>query len=112
VREKLGSSATLFSAFNCAASIFRKPTKFRRVLERARVKPPQAIAIGDETRDIESARALGIACGAVTRGYAAPQALIDRRPDLVFDGWRILRAISLQCALPTRRYRPPGVSHP
>jgi phosphoglycolate phosphatase len=84
-REKLGSSASLFSDFNCAASIFGKPAKFRRVLERARVKPLQAIAIGDETRDIEAARAVGIACGAVTWGFAAPRALIDRKPDLVFE---------------------------
>jgi phosphoglycolate phosphatase len=84
-REKLGPSAALISDFDCAASIFGKPAKFRRVLKRAGVKPAQAIAIGDETRDIEAARATGIACGAVTWGYAARQALIDRKPDLVFE---------------------------
>jgi phosphoglycolate phosphatase len=84
-REKLGVSATLFADFACSASIFGKPAKFRRVLRRARIDATQAIAIGDETRDIEAARAVGIACGAVTWGYAAPQALIDRRPDLVFE---------------------------
>jgi phosphoglycolate phosphatase len=67
-REKLGSSAALFSDFDCAASIFGKPAKFRRVLKRARVPAEEAIAIGDETRDIEAARAVGIACGAVTWG--------------------------------------------
>jgi phosphoglycolate phosphatase len=84
-REKLGVSSTLFADFDCAASIFGKPAKFRRVLRRARVDAAQAIAIGDETRDIEAARAVGIACGAVTWGYAARQALIDRKPDLVFE---------------------------
>ena len=84
-REKLGVSATLFADFDCSASIFGKPAKFRRVLRRARVDATQAIAIGDETRDIEAARATGIACGAVTWGYAAPRALIDRKPDLVFE---------------------------
>jgi phosphoglycolate phosphatase len=84
-RDKLGASATLFADFDCAASIFGKPAKFRRVLRRARVDAAQAIAIGDETRDIEAARAVGIACGAVTWGYAAPRALIDRKPDLVFE---------------------------
>jgi phosphoglycolate phosphatase len=83
--EKLGVSAMLFADFACAASIFGKPAKFRRVLRRARVDAAQAIAIGDETRDIEAARAAGIACGAVTWGYAARQALIDRKPDLVFE---------------------------
>ena len=84
-REKLGVSSTLFADFDCAASIFGKPAKFRRVLRRARVDAAQAIAIGDETRDIEAARAIGIACGAVTWGYAAPRALIARKPDLVFE---------------------------
>jgi phosphoglycolate phosphatase len=85
VREKLGVSSALFADFDCAASIFGKPAKFRRVLRRSRVDAAQAIAIGDETRDIEAARAVGIACGAVTWGYAAPKALIDRKPDLVFE---------------------------
>jgi phosphoglycolate phosphatase len=84
-REKLGVSAALFADFDCAASIFGKPAKFRRVLRRARVDSAQAIAIGDETRDIEAARSVGIACGAVTWGYAGRQALIARKPDLVFD---------------------------
>jgi phosphoglycolate phosphatase len=83
-REKLGVWAALFSDFNCSASIFGKAQKFRRVLQRAGVDPTEVIAIGDETRDIEAARLVGIACGAVTWGYAAPKALIDRKPDLVF----------------------------
>jgi phosphoglycolate phosphatase len=83
-RAKLGVWAALFSDFDCSASIFGKAAKFRRVLQRAGVDPAQVIAIGDETRDIEAARLAGIACGAVTWGYAAPKALIDRKPDLVF----------------------------
>jgi phosphoglycolate phosphatase len=84
-RDKLGASSALFADFDCAASIFGKPAKFRRVLRRARVDAAQAIAIGDETRDIEAARAVGIGCGAVTWGYAAPEALIAHKPDLVFE---------------------------
>jgi len=84
-RRKLGEAAALFSHFDCSASIFGKAAKFRRVLRRAGVAPAQAIAIGDETRDIEAARAAGIACGAVTWGYAAPQALRKLGPDLVFQ---------------------------
>ena len=71
--------------FDCSASVFGKARKFRRVLKRARLAPHDAIAIGDETRDIEAARAAGIACGAVTWGYAAEKALRDRQPDYVFE---------------------------
>ena len=84
-RVKLGEAAALFSDFDCSASIFGKAAKFRRILRRAAIDATQAIAIGDETRDIEAARAAGIACGAVTWGYAAPNALKALGPDLVFE---------------------------
>lgn len=84
-REKLGSAAALFSHFDCAASLFGKAAKFRRVIRRAGVDSAQVIAIGDEVRDIEAARAVGIACGAVCWGYAAPAALRAHGPDHVFE---------------------------
>ena len=54
-------------------------------MKRAGITPSQAISIGDEVRDIEAARAAGIACGAVMWGYAAPDALRALAPDLAFD---------------------------
>ncbi len=84
-RAQLGTAASLFSHVDCGASIFGKPAKFRRILKRAAVNAAQAIAIGDETRDIEAARAAGIACGAVTWGYATPKALRALGPDLMFE---------------------------
>jgi phosphoglycolate phosphatase len=84
-RAKLGNAASLVSHFDCSASIFGKPAKFRRVIRRAGVAPGKVIAIGDEVRDIEAARAVGIACGAVCWGYAAPAALRALAPDLVFE---------------------------
>jgi phosphoglycolate phosphatase len=84
-RAQLGANADLFSFFECGASIFGKAAKFRRVLRRAGVAPARAIAIGDEVRDIEAARAAGIPCGAVTWGYAAPEALRAMKPDHVFE---------------------------
>src|SRR6478672_11732539 len=83
-REKLGDAAVLFSHFDCAASVFGKPAKFRRVIRRAGIAPDKVIAIGDEVRDIEAARTVGIACGAVCWGYAAPAALQALAPDYMF----------------------------
>src|SRR5215470_7409013 len=74
-RRKLGEAAALFSYYDCAASLFGKPARFRRVIRRAGVDKGQIIAIGDEVRDVEAARAVGISCGSVAWGYAAPQAL-------------------------------------
>ncbi|WP_454628206.1 HAD-IA family hydrolase [Bradyrhizobium cenepequi] len=84
-RRLLGEAAAHFSWFDCGASIFGKAAKFRRVLKRAGLTPSQAIAIGDETRDIEAARALGITCGAVSWGYAASAKLRALGPDLMFE---------------------------
>jgi phosphoglycolate phosphatase len=85
-RRQLGeTNAALFSYFDCGASIFGKAAKFRRVLARAGIEAGQAISIGDEVRDIEAARAAGIACAAVTWGYAAPKALRAQAPDRMFD---------------------------
>jgi phosphoglycolate phosphatase len=83
-RRKLDGTAALFSHFDCAASVFGKPAKFRRVIRRAGVTPADVISIGDEVRDIEAARAVGIACGAVSWGYAAPAALQALAPDHMF----------------------------
>jgi phosphoglycolate phosphatase len=84
-RRQLGDAAGLFSHFDCGASLFGKSAKFRRVVKRAGVSPAQAISIGDEIRDIEAARAAGIACAAVMWGYAAPNALRGLKPDLAFE---------------------------
>jgi phosphoglycolate phosphatase len=84
-RRQLGEAAHLFSHFDCGASLFGKSGKFRRVAKRAGANAAQVISIGDEVRDIEAARAAGIACGAVMWGFAAPNALRALRPDMVFE---------------------------
>ncbi|NVO16499.1 MAG: HAD hydrolase-like protein [Rhodoplanes sp.] len=86
VRRALGpANAKLIAHFGCGASLFGKPPKFRAVLRRACVPASEAIAIGDEVRDIEAARTVGIACGAVAWGYADATALRAKKPDLVFE---------------------------
>jgi phosphoglycolate phosphatase len=84
-RRQLGADAALFSAFDCGASLYGKAAKFRRVVKRAGADAANVIAIGDEIRDIEAARAAGIACGAVTWGYSAPETLRAHKPDIVFE---------------------------
>lgn len=86
VRRALGpANTTLVAHYACGASLFGKPRKFRAVLRRAGVAASEAIAIGDEVRDIEAARTVGLACGAVAWGYADVSALTAQQPDLVFE---------------------------
>jgi phosphoglycolate phosphatase len=84
-RQQLGELTTLFSDFDCGASIFGKAAKFRRVVKRAGLTPADTISIGDEVRDIEAARAAGIACGAVRWGFATTDALRALAPDMIFE---------------------------
>lgn len=85
VRLALGpDNARLIAHYACGASMFGKAAKFRRVLKISGIAPEQAIAIGDELRDSEAARAAGIAFGAVAWGYATPEALASQNPAEVF----------------------------
>ena len=99
-REKLGPAAALFAHFDCAASVFGKPAKFRRVMRRAGITPTDVISIGDEVRDIEAARAVGIACGAVNWGYAAPAALQALAPDHMFA--QMDEIVDVVCRIPLK----------
>jgi phosphoglycolate phosphatase len=78
-------NAALFSDYDCSAALFGKVAKFRRVMRRARVEPGRVLAIGDEARDLEAARAAGIDFAAVTWGYTAPEKLRSLAPDVVFE---------------------------
>ena len=84
IRRALGSSAALIDRYACAASMFGKAAKFKRILKATRIAPASAIAIGDETRDVEAARGAGVAAGAVAWGYATPELLRSLEPDHLF----------------------------
>jgi phosphoglycolate phosphatase len=94
IRRVLGDElAGLIEFYGCGTSFFGKTRKFRKVARLARVAPSRVIAIGDETRDIEAAKAAGMASGAVSWGYATPQILsrcapttmYQTRDEIIFD---------------------------
>ena len=85
VRRILGpETAALFRYYECGMSIFGKRAGFRRVLRRSGVPRAGAICIGDEIRDLEAARAEGIAFGAVAWGYTRVDSLRAHAPAEVF----------------------------
>jgi phosphoglycolate phosphatase len=85
VRRILGAgAAAAVDTFECGAGLFGKARKFRKVMKRMGVSPAETICIGDETRDIEAAAAVGAASGAALWGYAAPAVLAQFRPTLTF----------------------------
>ena len=86
VRTVMGPAlASHVTFFECGASVFGKAARFRKVLRRSGILPPDAICIGDEVRDLDAARRAGIAFGAVAWGFTRAEALQARGPDVLFS---------------------------
>ena len=85
VRRVLGpDSAARIGRYACGASAFGKGRRLARLLRRARTAPAAVLCIGDELRDLDAARAVGCAFGAVTWGYTDAAALAAAGPDALF----------------------------
>jgi len=85
IRQVLGPTLwDLMRQRECGIGISAKHDRLKRLLRRARVRPDQAIYIGDEVRDIDAARRAGTAVGAVTWGYNDASVLRRCDPDLLF----------------------------
>ncbi|MBX3594253.1 HAD hydrolase-like protein [Sphingomonas sp.] len=69
----------------CGASLFGKAPRFRKILRMSGMPAAHCLSLGDETRDIEAAREVGITAGAVLWGYAHAQAFAHLRPDIAFS---------------------------
>jgi phosphoglycolate phosphatase len=83
-RRALGSSVSCISHFACGASLFGKASKFKQVMRAAGVLAAATLAIGDEVRDAEAAKAAGIDFAGVAWGYASVEALTKTGPVTVF----------------------------
>ncbi|MDV3458348.1 HAD hydrolase-like protein [Sphingomonas sp. HF-S4] len=70
--------------YACGSSLFGKAPKFRRVLKKMGIPAAATLAIGDETRDIDAAREVGMRAGSVLWGYASEAVLIALGPDATF----------------------------
>lgn len=86
VRRALGPDlSALVTSWSCGAGLFGKAKHFRKVLRETRVAPGRALSVGDETRDIEAARLVGMKTAAVAWGFGMKPALEAAGPDLMFD---------------------------
>lgn len=92
IRHVLGSSAAQVAHYACSASLFGKARHFRRLVGLTRLPPRAMLGVGDEVRDIEAARSVGLATAAVTWGCAREDALRLAGPDAVFHTVEELRA--------------------
>lgn len=85
VRRVLGpDNAGRIARYACGASLFGKGRRLAGLMARMRVAPQEVLCIGDEIRDLDAARSLGCAFGAVAWGFTDARALAARDPDYLF----------------------------
>lgn len=82
------------SYFECGVSIFGKRSRIRKVLKNSGIRPGEAIYIGDQSTDLEAARAEKVAFGAVSWGYGDVEALRSLAPDELFTRADDIRSIA------------------
>ena len=89
------ATATRVRAFGGGASLFGKAKKFERMVKRLGFTPQDAVSVGDEVRDIQAARQVGMGTIAVSWGLASEGALRAARPDAVVSSVEELAALLL-----------------
>lgn len=82
-------------AFGGGASLFGKAKKFERMVKRLGFAPQDVVSVGDEVRDIQAARQVGMGTIAVSWGLASERALRAARPDAVVSSVEELAALLL-----------------
>ncbi len=86
VSRILGPANTkLISQFECGVSIFGKTMRMQNVIRKTGIPCHEAISIGDQVTDLEMARKVNIAFGAVSWGYGAIESLRAHSPEEEFD---------------------------
>lgn len=77
-------NAARIEFYACGSSLFGKAPKFRRVLKKLDIAAAETLSIGDETRDVDAAREVGMRAGSVLWGYASEEVLAGMNPDVMF----------------------------
>lgn len=85
VLHVLGPAARTVRYLECGVSIFGKRARLRRLLRKSGLPREAALYVGDQSTDLEAARAEGIAFGAVAWGYGDMEALRALEPDREFQ---------------------------
>lgn len=78
---ELQNLTPVFDFVGSGLSLFGKGRIIQRLLKRHCLDPATVLYVGDETRDVEAARNIGIQMVAVTWGFNSSQALAAENPD-------------------------------
>ena len=87
----------LFDFIYSGVTIFGKTTIINNVLRQKQFKPEVVIYVGDETRDVESAKKANIKVVAVSWGFNSSEALGKQNPDFLIHHPRELLDVIKSC---------------
>jgi phosphoglycolate phosphatase len=86
IRTVLGErNEPLIEGVAAGVSLFGKRNKLIKMAKLTGVARSETVVIGDELRDLDAARAAGMAFGAVSWGATRADAMAARGADLVFE---------------------------
>lgn len=71
--------------YSCGSSMFGKDTVIESLIKKEMIVPAEAFYVGDEMRDIDAARRVGLQAVAVGWGYNRRSVLLKQRPDILVD---------------------------
>jgi len=74
-----------FESITSEPNIFGKDRSLRKVLKELKANPESTLYIGDEVRDIEACRKVGVPICSVTWGLNAKEILMKHKPNHIID---------------------------
>ena len=83
----------LFDFIRCSSKLLGKARMIRSVIRKQHVPAAEILFVGDETRDIEACKKVGVRIAAVTWGYNSRRSLEAMRPEFVFEDAKELVAL-------------------
>lgn len=83
----------LFDFVRCSSKLLGKARMIRSAIRKQHVRAADILFVGDETRDIEACKKVGVRIAAVTWGYNSRRSLEAMKPDFVFEDPKELVAL-------------------
>jgi phosphoglycolate phosphatase len=74
-----------FDFISTGSGLWSKHRRLARLMRQRGLTPERTAYVGDELRDVEAARTLGIRAVSVAWGYTNPQLLSAQSPDLILE---------------------------
>jgi phosphoglycolate phosphatase len=102
----------VFDFIRCSSKLLGKARMIRSVIRRQHVRAADILFVGDETRDIEACKKVGIRIAAVTWGYNSRRSLVAMKPDFIFEDPKELVALLANQWAPAEKESALGPAEP